>query len=278
MKDDEGMSSTTIILGRPFMMTARTKIDVHAGSLTMEIGDEKVQFNVLEAMKHPIEDHSLFCIDLLSNVVNNYAFRLLDVLSGFSSSWDFSFSNISGLILDERENCKTGDIENAVSLFDTSVASECDAEVAEITLGSKMFPSVKQPPTLELKPLPSHLKYVYLERDQKLPVIIFALLTDEQEQKLLQVIKDHKRAIGWTLTDIPGISPSFCMHRILLEEDAKPVRQPQRRLNPQLMEVVKKEVTKLLQVGIIYPISDSTWVSLVHVVPDEGLSCFLLEL
>ena len=75
-------------------------------------------------------------------------------------------------------------------------------------------------------------------------LLLSALLTDEQEQKLLQVIKDHKRAIGWTLADIPGISPSFCMHRILLEEDAKPVRQPQRRLNPQLMEVVKKEVTK----------------------------------
>ena len=59
------------------------------------------------------------------------------------------------------------------------------------------------------------------------------------------------------------------MHRILLEEDAKPARQPQRRLNPQLMEVVKKEVTKLLQVGIIYPISDSTWVSHVHVIPKK---------
>jgi len=75
---------------------------------------------------------------------------------------------------------------------------------------------------------------------------------------LLQVIKDHKRAIGWTLADIPSISPSFCTHRILLEEDVKLVRQPQRRLNPQLMEVVKKEVTKLLQAGIIYFISDST--------------------
>ena len=83
----------------------------------------------------------------------------------------------------------------------------------------------------------------------------------------MQVIKDHKRAIGWTLADIAGISPSFCMHRILLEEDAKLVRQSQRRLNPQLMEVVKKEVTKLLQVGIIYNISDSTWVSPVHVAP-----------
>jgi len=57
------------------------------------------------------------------------------------------------------------------------------------------------------------LKYAYLERDGKLPVIISVLLTDEQEQKLLQVIKDHKRAIVWTLADIPGISPSFCMHK-----------------------------------------------------------------
>ena len=86
-------------------------------------------------MKHPTKDHSLFCINLLSNVVNNYAFGLLDVLFDFSSSLDFSFLNISGSILDERENYKTGDIEDAVSLFDTSVASECDAEVAEITLG-----------------------------------------------------------------------------------------------------------------------------------------------
>jgi len=127
-------------------------------------------------------------------------------------------------ILDEKENYKTSDIKDARSLYDTSVAFECDAEMAEITLGNKMLPSVEQPPTLELKPLLSHLKYAYLERGGKLPVIISALLTDEQEQNLLQVIKDHKRAIGWTLADIPSISPSFCMHRILLEEDAKRVR------------------------------------------------------
>jgi len=67
----------------------------------------------------------------------------LDVLSGFSSSSDFSFSNILGLILDEKENYKTCDIKDAMSLYDTSVGSECDAEVAEITLGSKMLPSVE---------------------------------------------------------------------------------------------------------------------------------------
>jgi len=147
----------------------------------MDIGDEKVQFNVLEAMKHPTEDHSLFCIDLPSDVVNNFAFGFLDAFSGFSSSLDFSFSNMSYTILDNKENFKTGDIEDVVSLDDTYVAVECDAEVAEITLGNKILSFVEQPPTLELKPLPSHLKYAYLERDGKLPVIIFALLTNEQE-------------------------------------------------------------------------------------------------
>ena len=83
------------------------------------------------------------------------------------------------------------------------------------------------------------------------------------------VLKKHKKAIGWTLADIPGISPSTCMHRILLEDETKLVRQPQRRLNPVILDVVKKEVTKLLQAGIIYPISDSQWISPVQVVPKK---------
>ena len=86
---------------------------------------------------------------------------------------------------------------------------------------------------------------------------------------MLLVLKKHKKAIGWTLGDIPGISPSTCMHRILLEDEAKPMRQPQWRLNPVILDVVKKEVTKLLQAGIIYPISDSQWVSPVQVVPKK---------
>jgi len=85
----------------------------------------------------------------------------------------------------------------------------------------------------------------------------------------LLVLKKHKKAIGWTLADILGISPSTCMHMILLEDGAKPVRQPQRRLNPIILDVVKKEVTKLLQARIIYPISDSQWVSPIQVVPKK---------
>ena len=85
----------------------------------------------------------------------------------------------------------------------------------------------------------------------------------------MQILKEHKTAIGWTIADIKGISPSTCMHRILLEEGAKPSRQPQRRLNPTMMDVVKKEILKLLEVGVIYPISDSNLVIPVQVVPKK---------
>jgi len=81
-----------------------------------------------------------------------------------------------------------------------------------------------QPATPELKPLPSNLKYAYLDDSKSFPVIISASLVDEQEEKLLSVLKKHKKAICWTLADIPGISPSTCMHRINLEHGTKPVR------------------------------------------------------
>ena len=124
-----------------------------------------------------------------------------------------------------------------------------------------MKPSIEEPPVLELKQLPEYLEYAFLEEDSKLPVIIASGLSTAQKDKLLKVLKEHKRAIAWKISDIQGISPSFCTHKILLEEDFKPVVQPQRRLNPNMKDVVKKEVVKLLDAGMIYPISDSTWVS-----------------
>jgi hypothetical protein len=60
------------------------------------------------------------------------------------------------------------------------------------------------------------------------------------------------------------------MHKIKMEEEYKPVVQPQKRLNPTMKEVVRKEIEKLLLAGMIYPISDSEWVSPVHVVPKKG--------
>ena len=91
-----------------------------------------------------------------------------------------------------------------------------------------------------------------------------------EEEKLLRVLRDHKNAIGWSLADLKGIRPSMCMHRILLEDGHKPSVEAQRRFNPTMKEVVRKEVLKWLDAGVIYPISDSLWVSPVQVVPKKG--------
>ena len=91
-----------------------------------------------------------------------------------------------------------------------------------------------------------------------------------EEEKLLRVLRDHKQALGWSLADLKGIRPSMCMHRILLEDGHKPSVEAQRRLNPTMKEVVRKEVLKWLDTGVIYPISDSAWVSPVQVVPKKG--------
>ncbi|KAL0391175.1 UNVERIFIED_CONTAM: Retrovirus-related Pol polyprotein from transposon.6 [Sesamum calycinum] len=185
----EGVNNpASILLGRPFMKTAKTKIDVDEGTLSVEFGGEIVKFNISEAMKYPNELQALYQIDA---------------------------------------------------------------------------------PKLELKPLPEHLKYIYLGNEETLPAIISSKLSKEHEEKLVTLLREHRTAIGWTLADIKGISPAMCMHRIYLEDNTKPSREPQRRLNPTLKEVVMKEILKLLDAGIIFPISDSAWVSPVHVVPKK---------
>ena len=114
---------------------------------------------------------------------------------------------------------------------------------------------------LELKPQPHGLKYVYLEENEAKLVVISATLIEEQEIKLLKVLKENKRVIVWSILDLKRINPLIFMHHIYLEENEKPMRQPQRRLNPLVKDVVKNEVLKLLNAGIIYSISDSSWVS-----------------
>ena len=83
-------------------------------------------------------------------------------------------------------------------------------------------------------------------------------------------LKKHRAAIGYTLDDLKGISPTLCQQKINLEKDAKPVIDHQQRLNPKMKEVVRKEILKLLEAGIIYPIADSQRVSPVDCVPKKG--------
>ncbi|GJY36297.1 reverse transcriptase domain-containing protein [Tanacetum coccineum] len=124
--------------------------------------------------------------------------------------------------------------------------------------------SCEDPPDLELKDLPSHLEYAFLEGDDKLPVIIAKNLKDEDKTALIKVLKSHKHAIAWKISDIKGIDPQFCTHKILMEENAKPVVQHQRRVNPKIhkpgslmstkkggITVVKNEENELIPTRLV---------------------------
>jgi hypothetical protein len=144
---------------------------------------------------------------------------------------------------------------------------QANALLETAPLASEEKEAVPDSPKKELKPLPDSLMYKFLGPAESLPVIIASNLKDAQEEELLEVLREHKEAIGWTIEDIKGISPSLVMHKIHLEENSKPSREPQRRLNSAMQEVARAEVIKLLYAGIIYPISNSKWVSPIHVVP-----------
>nr|GFB87598.1 reverse transcriptase domain-containing protein [Tanacetum cinerariifolium] len=126
-----------------------------------------------------------------------------------------------------------------------------------------------EPPEVKLKELPPHLEYTFLGDNNKWPVIIAKDLSVDEKTSLIKVLKSRKQAIAWKLTDIKGIDPEFCSHKILLEEDYSPKVQSQRRVNPKIHDVIKKKVEKLLDAGLIYPISDSLWVSPIHCVPKK---------
>ncbi|RDX87560.1 hypothetical protein CR513_30958, partial [Mucuna pruriens] len=267
MEDKTSGKESTLILGRPFLMTARTKIDVHSRTLSMEFGDTLVQFNNFEAMKHPTEDHSLFSIDIIEELVEEY----LQLESGSEDIRDFvgSANNCSEADHEEAQDSPSSE-DNHDDIADLAF----EAELAELLDQTDPNPLIENssspPPPMELKPLPNHLKYAYFYSEQQLPVIIANNLREEQEEKVLEVLRQYKMAIGWKLSDLLGFNPSICMHRILMEEEVKPIRQQQRRLNLTILDVVKKEVTKLLVAGIIYLISDSQWVSPVQVVPKKS--------
>ncbi|GJV45076.1 reverse transcriptase domain-containing protein [Tanacetum coccineum] len=149
-----------------------------------------------------------------------------------------------------------------------------DLKVVEPKKSSVEYATSYEPkveiPEVELKELPPHLEYAFLEENNKLPVIISKDLSQEEKTSLINVLKNRKQAIAWKLSDIRGIDPEFCSHKILLEDDYQPSVQHQRRVNPKIHDVIKKEVEKLLDAGLIYPISDSPHGLVRHCVPKKG--------
>ncbi|GJV45822.1 reverse transcriptase domain-containing protein [Tanacetum coccineum] len=214
-----------------------------------------------------IYDDTCFSIDVIDEILEEDFDALLDEGSKILHS-------IEGTVLEEE----------IISEFDKFIAiasnenydSKSDEEepkFEKITINTdyKIKTSLKEPPTdLELKPLPDNLEYVFLEEPSFLPVIISSQFSAQNKSKLVIVLKKHKEEFSWKTTDILGICPSFYKYKIQLLDDKKPVVQKQRRLNPNMQEVVKKEIVKLLDTSIIYPIADSPWVSPIHCIPKKG--------
>lgn len=125
------------------------------------------------------------------------------------------------------------------------------------------------PVCIEQNPLPAHLKYIFLGENDTLLVIVSSKLAKTQEDALISMLNDHKKSLGWTLANLRGISPSYCMHKIRLEEGVSGSVEHQRRLNLEMKEVVKKEVIKELDTEVVYPIFDSSSVSPVQFIPQK---------
>ncbi|KAK9756166.1 hypothetical protein RND81_01G078100 [Saponaria officinalis] len=242
-----------LLLGRPFLKTARAKIDVYEGTLSFEFDGEVIKFSINDAMKYPFD---------VNNVCSSETIDLIDWISqeSFDKEYEIQAENSSFVVSDTEIDdsvLHNADLNmllpgsdfcaESVTLSGSSGSfdnKECLSSVELPRDTPKLIPSIKCAPKIELKPLPVGLKYAFLGENDTLPVIISSLLSDSQEKRLLNVLSEYKEAIGWTLVDIKGISPTLCMHKIYLENDSKPVRENQRRLNPAMMEVVKKEIIK----------------------------------
>nr|GEV28471.1 reverse transcriptase domain-containing protein [Tanacetum cinerariifolium] len=261
-----------LILERPFLRTERALIDVYSKELTLHVDDETITFTVGQTLKYSYNDaESINQIDVIDVACEEYVQEDL----GFSNKSKKIEACLTSKSIPPAINDTDFDLEGDIHLLEellnndpsSSPLPPKDLNVEEIKT-IKSF--IDEPPKLKLKELPSHLEYAFLEGTDKLPVIISKELKDEEKSALLKVLKSHKRVIAWKISDIKGIDPCFCIHKILIEDDFKPTIQHQRRVNMKIHEVIKKEVIKLHNSGLIYPIFDSPWVSPVHYVPKKG--------
>ncbi|XP_054785903.1 uncharacterized protein LOC129292363 [Prosopis cineraria] len=227
-----------------------------------------IQFNLLEAMKHPIEDHSVINVSMLDMLIDDTYDELYNEMISSSLEIIDLDSNIhcsDSIIYEDSSDCFGSDdiVELFKSIPDIGIETSSDSDMIasdfkrtmDFASNSMSCNSINDnssvleqdsaasfdAPIFELKDLPEYLKYAFLDKGKKLPIIIAKDSDLSQEAKLLEVLRKHKKAIGWILVDIPGISLDICIYRVLMEDSAKPCKQPQRSLNPLILDVVKKK-------------------------------------
>ncbi|RDY12472.1 hypothetical protein CR513_02730, partial [Mucuna pruriens] len=256
MEDETFKKGSTLILRIPFLMTARTKIDVHARMLSTEFGDTLTIPSGIDLIDELVEEY--FQLDNHSGDIDNFAEKAnsigyLGSISGEEADYAES-EEVHNLFDSMDNNNDIVDLDFEVELLEVldqvckhenlECSIEAEVQVAETESyahhNSQLF---SQPKTTETERGPKSSR---AKRQRSTPTYLYKCMSS------------------------PRINLSICMHRILMEEVAKPIRQQQRRMSPTIFDVVKKEVIKLLAIGIIYPISDSQWVNPVQVVPKKS--------
>ena len=257
MKED---TQVPLLLGRSFLATGAALIDVQKSELTLRMENEVVHFNLNRSLDHPdvdaescmaVENNSLLSVELNSDCILQHSINEIEMNFQYLENLDCEILPSNLVNKETVSSINENSQDEVCSQKQKTTEQEASAE------------------GLTLKELPSHLKYEFLEPEKRKPIIISIALTEAEEQKLLEILRKFKEDIAWSIEDLKGISPSICMHKILLNDNTKTSIEHQRRLNP-VKEVVRKEVLKWLNAGFIYAISDSSWVSLVHVVPKKG--------
>ncbi|GJV85950.1 reverse transcriptase domain-containing protein [Tanacetum coccineum] len=255
-------------------------------SLTLKCGDApSISYNNLESLKKvdlidvTCEEYSQEVLGFSDSVAYNNPSPHFDPIVSTSSPTLTPFDESDFLLFEEADAFIAIDDEPVSPVFNaTYYDPEGDILILEALLNNDPLPSPNQGdylpelqkdlkvvepkkssveyatsyepkveiPEVELKELPPHLEYAFLEENNKLPVIISKDLSQNDKTSLIHVLKNRKQAIAWKLSDIRGIDPEFCSHKILLEDDYEPSVQHQRRVNPKIHDVIKKEVEKLL--------------------------------
>lgn len=207
--------------------------------MQLSFGNMTMELNIFNVTKQPQEEDEFVEANMIEELVEDsfISNHTDDPLEARLTHSDLSFNDDSAI-------AEVSALLDAPPITDTT-KWKTKSELLPHS-EKKIGPSAEAPPKLELKALPDTLEYAFLGESDTLPVIISSSLNLEQKGKLLGILKKHKEAIGWTIADIKGINPVDCMHRIHLEENAKPIREMQRMLNPNMKEVVRAEVIKLL--------------------------------
>lgn len=232
-----------LILGKPWLATADAFIGCRLGSMIISHGDERKHI----ALYSPAQISSLESV--LETQEKQQTKSVLSINQFFDLREEEGDEDLMDLFISEpnlSEQLREVQYEAASNLLNQCFQETCTVQTLRNSF-IDIFPvnTISNPTTKTIEVYPGkHLN-------------IGNQLQSAQEQEVIALLQKYSKAFAWDYTDMQGIHPNTCIHHIYIDDQLKPVRQPQRRMNPMMKEIVKEELQKLLNVGFIYPISDS---------------------